>query len=93
MIALVPSDEVTYWRAELESHDVMFANGFPADGFVWGEAQTRETLPATRTSAVSRYRRRPLASDRRLHRRAGGDVSSLGHCLKSRGRPADCHGA
>jgi autotransporter passenger strand-loop-strand repeat protein len=33
-IAQVPCDEVTYWHLELESHDVLMANGLPAESYL-----------------------------------------------------------
>lgn len=33
-IAQVPVDEVTYWHVELDSHDVLLAEGLPAESFL-----------------------------------------------------------
>ncbi len=33
-IAYVPMDEVTYWHVELDSHDILLANGLPAESFL-----------------------------------------------------------
>ena len=33
-IARMPVDHVTYWHVELESHDILIANGLPAESFI-----------------------------------------------------------
>ena len=39
-IERVPVDEVTYWHVELDQHDVLFAEGLPAESYLdWGDRE------------------------------------------------------
>ena len=63
-VAQIETDEVTYWHVELDSHDILLANGLPAESFIdvgnrsfFVESSTVaiDVLPDARAKTLSDY--------------------------------------
>lgn len=66
-IAQVEVDEVTYWHVELDTHDILLANGLPAESYIdCGNraffASSRGEVDPARTGSLADYCR-PLADE------------------------------